>query len=107
MMAWILAELKAEIRANQIKMDVNQAEMKASQAKMDANLWEMKEEMLVKMEANQGKMMANLDAHNKRMIANMDSQWKKNGCLCRKDRGHGFWGKSIRNGVRVGAWEGP
>jgi hypothetical protein len=58
--------------------------MKANHAKTDDNLWEMKEEMLAKMEANQGKMMANLDAHHKRMMANMDSQPKKmDACLGR------------------------
>jgi hypothetical protein len=52
----------------------------------------MKEEMLADMEANQGKMMANMNSQPKKMDA----------CLG-KTRGHGFEGKSIRNGVQGGA----
>jgi hypothetical protein len=49
-------------------------EMKTNQTKMDASLREMKEEMPVKMEANQGKVMAKLDAHRERMMIKIDSQ---------------------------------
>jgi hypothetical protein len=67
MMAYLLANIKAEIRTSQAKTDATLKELKAGQE-------HLKDEILTKMEINQEKMMAKLDASHQRLMARIDSK---------------------------------
>jgi hypothetical protein len=105
------------------KMDTNQKEMNVKQERTDTNLNKMEAEIRAnneKFQVLQGTLVSQTDIHQARteavqekMDANLKEEmmaWQRdeglprghNGCLCRKDRGHGFGGKSRRKSKHQG-----
>jgi rubrerythrin len=74
MMARLLAEMKAQTRTNQAKVDASLNKMKEE---MTARLEAMIQKNQERMETNQEKMMDKLDDHHERMMARMDFQVEK------------------------------